>query len=394
MQPLKIAYLGSSTALDGGSELCLLAMATHFNAIHEVTLFLPDRGPLFQEAQARGIPVISLDFLRLRRYRGMDWWHWIRSVRRASWLLDQALEDLKIDLVHFNDFIDLPFYRVAAGRGIPSLSHLRLITSRWPAQIFRTWAAWNGIHVLAVSKAVRRMMLNDRYGEVLYDPGPDSRTFTHKPEDRQAFRESRGWQKHHVVIGMVSKLLENKGHRNFIRLAHRLQQSQAISNGKGVAPDRYRFLMVAGPSPGRDSFREEIAREVATFPTGTFTWLPGQPHDDIARTLNACDLFVHLPDTEDSFPGVVLEAMACGVPVVAYDRGGIHEQLADGKAGILVKPGNLDELAQGIRSLGDNPEQREALARAGKQRIEQEFSPEKHFQALDAIYHRLVQGKK
>lgn len=394
MQPLRIAYLGSSTALDGGSELRLLAMATHFNTVHKVVLFLPDKGPLFQEAQVRGIHTVSLDFLRLRRHHGTDWVRWIRSVRQASEVLGQALMDQRVDLVHFNDFIDLPFYGVPARLGIPALSHLRLITGSLPARFYSSWAAWNRIHVLAVSKAVRKQMLKDHSGEVLYDPGPDPEVFRIRPDQRRSFRQSQGWQDHHLVIGMVSKLLENKGHRNFIRLAQALQSHRQKPGEEGKLSDRYRFVMVGGLSPGRENYFQEIAREVESFPSGSFAWMREQPHAEIAGILNACDLFLHLPDTEDSFPGVVLEAMACGVPVVAHDLGGIREQLADGEAGCLVRQGDIEGLLQVVHSLSLDPERRHQIARAGRERIEREFNPDRHFQALDDVYHQMVKRKR
>ena len=62
MREAHIAFFGSSTAVDGGSELCLLRMARNFHSRFRVTLFLPDPGPLYQEATSSGIEVVNLDF--------------------------------------------------------------------------------------------------------------------------------------------------------------------------------------------------------------------------------------------------------------------------------------------------------------------------------------------
>jgi alpha-1,6-mannosyltransferase len=71
-------------------------------------------------------------------------------------------------------------------------------------------------------------------------------------------------------------------------------------------------------------------------------------HSDNA-TINmlSCDVLVH-PGLQETFGLVVLEAMACGLPVVGMASGGVAE-LVDDKTGILVKPGSMEDLAQGIR---------------------------------------------
>lgn len=67
----------------------------------------------------------------------------------------------------------------------------------------------------------------------------------------------------------------------------------------------------------------------------------------LATLMASCDVLVH-PGLQETFGLVVLEAMACGLPVVGMASGGVAE-LVDDKTGILVKPGSMEDLAQGIR---------------------------------------------
>lgn len=78
--------------------------------------------------------------------------------------------------------------------------------------------------------------------------------------------------------------------------------------------------------------------------------LPFQ-HDaaELAAILSSCDMLVHSGDQE-TFGLVVLEAMACGIPVLGTEAGGVAE-LIDEDCGLLVKPGSADALAEGIRHL-------------------------------------------
>jgi glycosyltransferase involved in cell wall biosynthesis len=83
----------------------------------------------------------------------------------------------------------------------------------------------------------------------------------------------------------------------------------------------------------------------------------------VARYYQAADVYVHAARA-DTFPNTILEAQACGTPVVATAVGGIPEQIDDGRTGLLVPPGDAAALAERIaRLLGDN----DLRARLGEQ---------------------------
>lgn len=93
---------------------------------------------------------------------------------------------------------------------------------------------------------------------------------------------------------------------------------------------------------------------------------------DIAELMSACDVFV-LSSAWEGFGLVVAEAMACGSLVVATDSGGVREVLGD--TGVLVPPGNSDELARAIlRALAMPPEVVADMTRRARQRVEELYS--------------------
>ena len=87
---------------------------------------------------------------------------------------------------------------------------------------------------------------------------------------------------------------------------------------------------------------------------------------------------------------VVLEAMALGKPVIGSNIGGIPEQIVDGRTGCLFPMGDTAALADRMRELGRNKEQRIIMGRAARQKLENEFSLSHHCRELQAIYQRLL----
>jgi teichuronic acid biosynthesis glycosyltransferase TuaC len=88
------------------------------------------------------------------------------------------------------------------------------------------------------------------------------------------------------------------------------------------------------------------------------------PHE-IARWLAASNVFC-LPSHSEGCPNVVVEALSCGLPVVASNVGGIPE-LLNSRCGILVPPGDAQQLAQGLLRALDHPWNQEEIAK-GSQR--------------------------
>jgi glycosyltransferase involved in cell wall biosynthesis len=111
----------------------------------------------------------------------------------------------------------------------------------------------------------------------------------------------------------------------------------------------------------------------------------------VCAMLQRADVFMHASLSE-GLPNVVLEAMACARPVVATDVGGTREALEDGVAGFVVPPRDPGALAAALRTLWHDPELRERMGRAGRARVEAEFTIERHTEKWVELYERVVNG--
>ncbi len=103
--------------------------------------------------------------------------------------------------------------------------------------------------------------------------------------------------------------------------------------------------------------------------------LPGVPHSRIATLLNESSV-AFFPSLWENFPYACMEAMACGLTVVASDCGGLPEMIVDGESGILCKAGDADALVASMRSILDNPEKASLLGKHARERVQSLFDLE------------------
>ena len=84
----------------------------------------------------------------------------------------------------------------------------------------------------------------------------------------------------------------------------------------------------------------------SAVPAGTIEWCGFKPTSELQRELGGCRALLNTPKWNEAYGNVVVEALACGVPVIAYDRGGPGEIIQNGETGWLVPPDDRDALEQ------------------------------------------------
>ena len=118
-----------------------------------------------------------------------------------------------------------------------------------------------------------------------------------------------------------------------------------------------------------------------------------KPNTQVALWMKASDVLV-LPSHNEGLPNVVLEAMACGLPVVATSVGGIPEAVVHGETGFLVAAGACPELASRILSLAQNPDLRRSMGTAARRRIETVFRWENYVSGAMEVYRSAIERHK
>jgi L-malate glycosyltransferase len=110
---------------------------------------------------------------------------------------------------------------------------------------------------------------------------------------------------------------------------------------------------------------------------------------DVVGLLSISDLFL-LPSLQESFGLSALEAMACGVPVVASNVGGLPEVVLDGVTGFLHPPGNVDRMADSAIKILSDPELHARMAAEGVRLAVERFSASRIVPQYEALYERTL----
>jgi glycosyltransferase involved in cell wall biosynthesis len=188
-------------------------------------------------------------------------------------------------------------------------------------------------------------------------------------EARRQFRQPLGA----TVIGAMGRLSEEKGFDLLIRAVSRL-----LEEGQDIE------LWIAGEG----GQRKELQALIDKLGRPERIRLLGQV-DDIHAFFGSLDVFA-LSSVREGLPNVLLEAMALEVPVVATRIAGIPSLVRDGENGLIVEPGSIDALADGVRRLLIHEPLRLDFAAAARRRIEQVFSFEQRMRKIVAIYDALL----
>jgi glycosyltransferase involved in cell wall biosynthesis len=301
----------------------------------------------------------------------------------AAWRLARVIKRLDPDVIHAHDPHAVAMASLALSLGAssrmdahgraPALVASRRVDFHLKGNSFSRWKYRQVDCFIAASEAIRQMLLSDG--------APPERTITiHEGIDVEHVAAAAPvnvheafWLPHHApVVGNVAALVPHKGQRHLIEAAHLVVRE---------VPDA-RFVIL-----GEGELREQLERQVRDYHLEKHVLLPGF-RTDVLGCIKGFDLFVMSSVTE-GLGTSLLDAMACGRPIVATTAGGIPEIVDEGVTGVLVPPRDHAAMAGAIIDLLRDDRARVQMGEAGLARVRARFTVERMVAATAAVYERL-----
>lgn len=227
--------------------------------------------------------------------------------------------------------------------------------------------------LVAPSESMAQVLRDQRmnYDIDIWSRGVDREIFNPNRRDLE-WRRSYGIADNEVAIGFLGRLVMEKGLDVFSDTIDQLTR-------RGIAHK----VLIVGEGPAREWFS-------ARLPDAVFVGFQGG--SDLGRAVASMDVLFN-PSVTETFGNVTLEAMACGIPVVAAAATGSQSLVDDHVSGRLITPGAVRQFAEALRVYLEDADLRAGHGAAGEERS-LEFSWDRINQAVADTYARLVRQKQ
>jgi len=362
----------------GGAEMMLykLLSKTDRTSFDPEVISLSGVGPIGKMIEELGVRVRGLGMQRglgdVRSF--LKFVHWLR---RCNPHLVQTW-------MYHSDFIGGLGARLAGIPVIWGIHHENLDTrdnkfsTIWIAKTCARLSRVVPTAIICSSKTAARVHTAMGYTEekmLVIPNGFDLSVFRFDPLVRTVVRKELGIPPDAPTVGMIGRFHPLKDHRTFVRAASELNR---------YAPNVHYLLCGEGVT----SQNELLTSWIRDAGLSANFHLLGR-RDDMPSLYSAMDI-ASSSSRGESFPNVVGEAMACGVPVVGSDSGAIPEVM--GSAGLIVPEGNAPALAEALQRAVFDQKVRAHLIQQGLERVEQELSVEAMSQQLLRFYNRILEA--
>lgn len=399
---MKVLFLSPIAGL-GGAEQVLLTMTDmlrlHVPEVESTVLTLGD-GPLVDALRERNVKVVSFPVPRALEQLGDSGAGALGKLRfmgkaalaiPALWRircdLKKTILDLQPDLIHSNGIKSHLLAFFAGLQSIPIVWHIHdFYGSRPLASKMLRWAAQSCSEGIAISQAVAddfHKVAGPRPVSIIHNAIDVSRFFPCHL-DSQFPGDPASTPRGTLRVGMVATYARWKGQEIFFQSAAKILR---ILPGLPV-----QFYLVGGPiyQTAGSQYQENDLRnrtlELGISEKMRLICFQTKPE----KVYSNLDIVVHASTKPEPFGLTIVEAMACGRPVVASLAGGVAEIIEDGKDAIGVPPGNVDCLVGALKRLLLDPELRMRLGANAREKAVKRFDRNRIGVQIRRVYERVL----
>jgi len=359
---MKIVHVETGRHFYGGAQQVIWLLNGLQAAGVDCQLVCPPDADISVAAAKEGIPVTNLSCAGDHDLR-FAWW--LRNHLRAD----------PPDIVHCHSRRGADFLGGWAAKtaGVPAILSRRVDNPEpaWTAALrYRPYDK-----VIAISENIASVLTGNGFDGsrlVVIRDAVDVDSINAAPDNGVLQREF-GIAPTAFSIAVVAQLIPRKGHRFILDVLPGL-----------CAEHPFIKVIFFGAGESEADLRA-LSRKLGLSATVNFA---GFRHD-LDEYLAAFDLLVH-PAEREGLGVAMLKGAAAELPVIAFDIAGASEAVAHGKTGVLIPPGDLSALQKAIELMIDEPQLREDLGRAGKQRMRDDFSIETMVESHLEVYEQIL----
>lgn len=300
----------------------------------------------------------------------------LKGMTVASRALASIVAAYKPDIVHSNVYIADVLSWLSVPRTVPLISTLhgvdawwmnrRRLLSRLKTLSYLAMARWRQVRFVAVSNDVKRQ------ADSMAGLSPNSIVVIPNGVDTQWFAPLSDHTPQPFLIVQVGRFVPEKGHQTAIRALANLNKSKPLAR-----------LVLVGAGPLRGEC-ETLATSLGVRSEVEFVGC----HSDVRPWLWAASVF-WMPSEMEGLGLACLEAMSCGLPIVASDAGGLPE-IVDSTCGYIVRRKDSEEMSKVTLLLLEHPAYAKTLGEAARRKVQRDYSLDKTTDAYVAMYKESV----
>ena len=219
----------------------------------------------------------------------------------------------------------------------------------WRAEIFSMFSSPNQ-HYISISDAQRKPAPDLNYAATIYN-GTDTDTFLFSEE-----------------------------HDNYLLFVGRLQPEKGVAEAVQVAKMTGEKLLIIGPPVTGEYWDKKIAPYLGD----KIQYLGFVPRQELFKYYQRAKATLVPIQWEEPFGLILTESMACGTPVIAFDRGSVSEIVVEGKTGFIIKDNNLEAMADAVKKI-------DKIKRIDcRRRVEQNFSIQRMIDHYEEVFLKTI----
>ncbi|MFO1476972.1 MAG: glycosyltransferase [Verrucomicrobiota bacterium] len=385
-RPMTVLHINNSADIYGASRMLLRYVKTVDRRRFHPVVILPEAGLLKDCLEAEGVEVALHPRLSVVTRPIFQSWRMVLFFLNypvSVFFLWRFVRSRRVDLVHTNTGVMVsPALAAWFGR-VPHIWHIR----DWFQEFHKIWPMFSWYvkrmsrQIVAVSNAVADQFEPKGTAMVIHDGFSIEEFQVPTAKLREAFRAQYGLLDG-FVVGCVGRIkYVRKGQEILVQATALLRQ-----RGRPI-----KALIVGAPFPGNEEHLTQLQSLIRELGVGDDVVLTGEL-PDARPAYAAMDVMALTSAQPEPFGGVVMEAMAMGVPVVATNIGGSLDQVEVGVTGLLVPPADPAALADAIEELRADPGRRARMGAAGMARIAERFTLEGMTEAMEQLFEATIRS--